>query len=449
MSFADRANRVIDWFVPLESRADPSLFYRCRLTVMFTLVIAAWGPLFGLTSYFQGAPAPLVLSPVAGAFIGLIGLMILRRTGAYVFTANLLMAALISSSDVGVAFTGGADSNLLILSCAFPIAATYLAGIRWGVVWTLVLDLQVLAFFWVKAHGPHVEPPAPSWLPPKPVIFINAITTTMFLTLIYEKTRDRLNHLVVEQQRKMIDSSRMAALGQMSQGIAHEINNPLAIIQLNLEQLGDSGSSGEVSAPNFRNSIERMTAATKRMAKITKGLLIFSHDASHDPSVVVRVEDIVADTVTLCGERFKAAGISLQVEDLPQNLEARCRPVEISQALLGLLMNAFDVAQKSQEKWVRLAVKPVAGAVEFAVSDSGPGVPQKIRGKIFEPFFTTKAVGQGTGLGLSVSRGIAEGHQGSLVLVDQAAHTTFALRIPQRLETAGQVQTDVARDKTV
>ena len=109
-----------------------------------------------------------------------------------------------------------------------------------------------------------------------------------------------------------------------------------------------------------------------------------------------------------------------------------CRPTQMAQVLLNLLTNAFDAVEKLEEKWVRIEARDGGETVEFAVVDSGAGLPEGIRDKVLQPFFTTKAVGKGTGLGLSIATGIIESHHGTLDVDTEAPNTRFVIRLPKR-----------------
>lgn len=230
---------------------------------------------------------------------------------------------------------------------------------------------------------------------------------------------------VKETQQKLIHASKMSSLGEMAGAIAHEINTPLAIIQLSAEQLESSQTPQDIL-----RSVEMITSTVTRVASIVKGLKAFARNADHDPLKQTLLEDVVEETLVLCRERFRSRGISLNV-DIPRDVLISCRPVQISQVLLNLLNNAIDAVEPVKHRWVRLDAHVSSTGLALRVADSGPGIPSAIRRRILDPFFTTKPLGQGTGLGLSLSKGIAEAHGGRLYLDETQANTTFVVEIPK------------------
>jgi C4-dicarboxylate-specific signal transduction histidine kinase len=134
--------------------------------------------------------------------------------------------------------------------------------------------------------------------------------------------------------------------------------------------------------------------------------------------------------VELCAERFRQHAISLEVEPIAEDLQVQCRPVQVCQILLNLLSNAHDAVEGGVNPWVRIAAHAASDdEVEVTVTDSGPGIPPELQRRIMEPFFTTKEVGRGTGLGLSVSKGIAEVQGGRLAHEPGAPNTRFVLTL--------------------
>lgn len=244
---------------------------------------------------------------------------------------------------------------------------------------------------------------------------------------------------ITEQKRaemRSTTSAKMASLGQMAAGIAHEINNPLAIIQARAEQLREAVAGNDLSPQRISKTAEKIVATSIRIGKIVKSLRAFAREGENDPFETIALSSILSDTLEFCRERFRHHNVMLECALPPEDWTLECRPVQISQVFLNLLNNSFDAIVPLEEKWVRIECRSEPDFIHISVTDSGSGIPQEHREKLFEPFFTTKEVGAGTGLGLSVSRGIAATHRGSLSLDHNSSHTSFILKLPKACSLA-------------
>lgn len=239
------------------------------------------------------------------------------------------------------------------------------------------------------------------------------------------------------QRGKTVSSSRLAALGEMAGGVAHEINNPLAVIMGSSEALLKLIAREEIDRLTVQKRTQKISDMASRISNIVKGLRSFSRDGSQDPFVPTRAIEIVEETVALCKEQLMNNGVDLEIEEFDHELTLDCRATQIGQILMNLLSNAKDAVSKEETKTVKLVVTDLDDQVQFSVIDSGPGIPPEIRNKILQPFFTTKDVGKGTGLGLSVSKGIADAHKGSLCLNETSPQTRFDLTLP-KYQTSNQ-----------
>jgi C4-dicarboxylate-specific signal transduction histidine kinase len=217
----------------------------------------------------------------------------------------------------------------------------------------------------------------------------------------------------------------------MSAGIAHEINNPLAIILGKAQHLKLMLAKNSPPLDAVAKGVEVIEQTSNRIARIIKGLQIFSRDGNHDSYERKGIQDIIEDTVSFCHAKFRSHQTELIIDPVPEGLSIECQSTQISQVLLNLLNNAFDAVQELNERWVRVTVIDVGDRVEIRVSDSGTGIPAEVAKKILEPFFTTKEVGKGTGLGLSISLGIVKSHQGDFKLDRSQPHTTFVVTLPK------------------
>ncbi|MBC7693516.1 MAG: PAS domain-containing protein [Methylotenera sp.] len=235
------------------------------------------------------------------------------------------------------------------------------------------------------------------------------------------------------QQAKSMTSAKMAGLGQMAGGVAHEINNPLTIIYGKAEQLVWLAKKSQVDSELVEDTAKKIKETVIRISKIVKSLRAFSREGSQDPFQITQIGGIIQDTVELCHQKLRHHGVEFRVLDAEASEERiECRPVEISQVLLNLLNNSFDAIMGLSEKWIELRVVKSGDHLLLTLTDSGSGIPGPVREKLFEPFFTTKEVGKGTGLGLSVSKGIIESHGGSMKIDHDSPHTRFVIRLPVR-----------------
>jgi C4-dicarboxylate-specific signal transduction histidine kinase len=234
-----------------------------------------------------------------------------------------------------------------------------------------------------------------------------------------------------EQRKQAIQSAKLSSLGEMAGGIAHEINNPLAIIIGKTAQLKRKMRDEGDSLKNYDAEIGVIEATSKRISAIIKGLSAFSRNAENDQMQKVLVPQLIQDTLELSKERFRFHSI-----DLKFNLESsdqtyvNGRASQLLQVLINLLNNAYDAVEHLPEKWVRIVVSTDNEKCIISVTDSGPGIPSNILEKIMTPFFTTKDVGKGTGLGLSISKGIIEEHHGKLYYDTTSTHTRFIIELP-------------------
>jgi PAS domain S-box-containing protein len=247
------------------------------------------------------------------------------------------------------------------------------------------------------------------------------------LGLIFTSGRD-VTHRRRDEMR-LAYSAKMASLGEMAGGIAHEVNNPLAIILGKVTNLQAELRHPEPDPDRMREDLDAIERTGLRIAKIVRGLRAFSRNGEADPKVRVSLARVVDETLELCAERLKSRNIDLRV-NCPRELTVRGRPSQLSQVLMNLLGNAYDAVEKQSTPWIHLDAERRGEVVILTVTDSGKGIAPPVAARMMEPFFTTKEVGKGTGLGLSISKGIAEEHGGALRYEKAGENTRFTLELP-------------------
>jgi C4-dicarboxylate-specific signal transduction histidine kinase len=239
----------------------------------------------------------------------------------------------------------------------------------------------------------------------------------------------RAEQQALHDRQVAVNTSRLSALGEMAGGIAHEINNPLAIIQGTSRKL--ARVIGDGSDPKISHDLlQTIDSTTQRIAKIVNGLRTFARDGSSDPFSIIDLGTIISDVSALSSDKFLRHGVELRLPQRHLETQISCRQVQMGQVLVNLLNNSFDAVQDLPEKWVEIAIE-VKEQVEISVTDSGSGIPPELVAKIMDPFFTTKPVGKGTGLGLSISAGIIQSHGGKLSYDPTSKNTRFLVSIPR------------------
>ena len=238
---------------------------------------------------------------------------------------------------------------------------------------------------------------------------------------------------LARQREQNVYNSKMASLGEMASGIAHEINTPLAIVSGRAEHIHELLQDGHIDKNLAIQFLIEIKTMTSRIAKIVRGLRSFARDASSDPFMPVAVKTILEDALVLFNERLKNLQIHLKVESYDEKLVCVCRATEVSQVLLNLLVNAEDAMENTVDREIVVRVIESEDQVNIEVENTGAKIPNELKKKIFEPFFTTKDVGKGTGLGLSISKAILDRHHGDLYLDANKERTCFVIRLPKEI----------------
>ena len=231
------------------------------------------------------------------------------------------------------------------------------------------------------------------------------------------------------ERMKSIRNSKLASLGEMSAGIAHEINNPLAIIKSSVGLLSKFVNNPEKMA----SKINMIQKSVERISKIVSGLRKFSRSGEALDLTLHSLHEISKEVLILTDLKSRRHSTPVTVECESQAI-VRCDEVEIEQVLVNLINNAVDAVKDRSVKWVKISILEEGHSVILRVMDSGPGIPESVRNKLFEPFFTTKKIGEGTGLGLSITKGILDEHNATISILADCPNTCFEIRFPRAEE---------------
>ncbi|MBX3019537.1 MAG: PAS domain S-box protein [Bdellovibrionaceae bacterium] len=242
---------------------------------------------------------------------------------------------------------------------------------------------------------------------------------------------------ILDQQAKLVASSKLVALGELAACLTHEINNPLGVILGRCEMLRRSIDRGQVSPEELLKMAESIETTGYRIEKVVRSMRSLARGEDSEALSDISIPLIVEQTLDLTRQRFIDHGIRFEQEVIFAG-RVRCRLTQTLQILVNLLNNSHDSVYEAEDpaqRWVKLRVTESAGTVSFAVEDGGLGVSAELVARLFTPFFTTKDIQIGTGMGLSISQSLAHRQEGELVLESRANPTRFVLR----LATGGSV----------
>jgi signal transduction histidine kinase len=233
-------------------------------------------------------------------------------------------------------------------------------------------------------------------------------------------------------QQQMIATERLAALGTLAAGVAHEINNPLAIINESAGYLAMLLEKKELAQMPFRETVEKAVTNIEKSVKRARNIthqLLGTVRKRHDLLAEVNLTELVNDTIGLFHKEIEEREIEVVLSGAESLQPIWTDPDQLRQVLINLLSNAIHAVPEQGRIGIRVEAAPSGAAI--SVSDSGAGIPKERLEKIFEPFFSTKPPGEGTGLGLFVTREIVDKLGGSISVESRVGHgSQFTVQIP-------------------
>lgn len=235
-----------------------------------------------------------------------------------------------------------------------------------------------------------------------------------------------------EKQEQLVQAGKLATLGELTTGVAHELNNPLNNIGLfignaiDLIELGMADTEPERILQDLHNAMQQVRKATE----IISHLRTFGRAASvtREP---LYVSQVVERAISLMQEQLRLRQIEVVLDFPPEDVVIIGNGIQLEQVFINLLTNARDAIANSPRKMITITCKANRKVVDISVRDTGPGIPVELEQRIFDPFFTTKEVGAGTGLGLSITYGIIKEHQGTILVKRHAGEgALFLIQLP-------------------
>src|SRR5438309_392755 len=233
-----------------------------------------------------------------------------------------------------------------------------------------------------------------------------------------------------DKQEQLVQAGKLATLGELTTGVAHELNNPLNNTGL---FVGNAIDLIELGAADKGQIVRELRQALQQVSKATQ---IISHlrtfgraaPVSREP---ISLRPVIERALSLVQEQLRLHEIEVTLDLGPEEPVVVGNPIQLEQVFINLLANARDAVADSLRKAIRVSVSVGSAAVEIAFVDTGHGIPSGLERRIFDPFFTTKEVGKGTGLGLSITYGIVKEHGGTISVVSTPGEgATFLIQLP-------------------
>ncbi|MBN20296.1 MAG: hypothetical protein CL678_03325 [Bdellovibrionaceae bacterium] len=443
--FLNKIDAWIQWCTYRFKDRSEDKYRRAKNVVVVCLLASVTWPFFGIQYISFGGPVQL------WGYLFLISFVEMSLPIFFRFCPSLpvignIMVFFNFSAFVWVAYNDGGVQNQALTAFPFLVilVITFSKRLFDILIWTTICTIILFLFYysevnWGISYPRLVEPSVALRL-----LFVSIASTIFVFTGIvyyYEKSRNRLNEelqeknkTILSQQDMLVNFERLSALGNMSGGLAHEMNTPLTTVYTSASALVDEMTRDEPRMDRLSKHSSLIKKNAAHMSELIKALRTFGRKESIKDKKREDLKEIAKSVVQENQERFKENQIELRLEIPEGAFFVECNIQQIAQVLSNLLSNSFDAVVNESRSWVSVSLLKEKEEIVLAVMDSGPGISSEIQGKLFEPFFTTKPVGSGTGLGLSLSKSLVEANGGKLRLDFESKNTRFILSFPLESE---------------
>ncbi len=241
-----------------------------------------------------------------------------------------------------------------------------------------------------------------------------------------------------DKQEQLVQAGKLATLGELTTGVAHELNNPLNNIGLYLGNVIDRVELEDVDRAQIVRDLQSAQEQVRKASEIISHLRTFGRAATVSFELL-DVNDVIERALTLMHEQLRLRQIEVKLDLQRQPAIVSGNPIQIEQVFINLLTNARDAVEGSPRRVVEIVSAYEGDVIRITVGDSGPGIPAGLEQRIFDPFFTTKEVGAGTGLGLSITYGIIREHGGNVfVEANAGGGACFVIELPRAPRDVGE-----------
>lgn len=258
--------------------------------------------------------------------------------------------------------------------------------------------------------------------------FILSELGLIYFTFLRIKLLKQIN----QQHEKLIISTRLSTLGEMSAELAHEINNPLMVINGRAKVVREHTKNDVLDVSIINKNMEIIQRNGERIEKIVKAYKLLSRNGTNDQVETVYLEKLFLDLRELTERRMSDAQIEFSISTFPNDLKIDVKLVQILQVFTNLVSNSIHAISKQDVRWIKIEVFDVNNEIHFHFQDSGHGIKKEYVPHLFDAFFTTKSSREGTGLGLSISAKLVQEHKGEIFYNPNSQHTEFIVKLPKK-----------------
>ncbi len=346
------------------------------------------------------------------------------------FWCIIIISCLIKKNHLGV----------FLWSFPFPLLCFFLLDEKEGLIWTCIFYIIIILIIY-SSVSPMANLPAGQKLRMVVTFFM-----VCFLSYVYEKTRKQAqlkfvqaNEVLKQTQQQLVQTAKLASIGELAAGVAHELNQPLMLISGTSQLILRNINKNRYDLNLLEEDLNTIINNSKRMTLIINHLRTFSRQDEKN-FLPVDVNTVVNNCLLMIGEQLKFHNIQITTKFSSGLPEIKGRFNQLEQVFLNLLSNARDTIDQKLKlesgmtgeiKIVTRTAHKTEGEIEILITDTGLGIVENNIESIFDPFFTTKEVGEGTGLGLSISYGIIQEHHGTIDVYQTGPNgTTFRVRLP-------------------
>lgn len=363
----------------------------------------------------------LLLLPIAG----LLNLLILYICGKFdklVVAAWYVVIAVTSVLFFRTLSTGGVVSSVAVWLIIIPITATITISRAAGLFSAIVCCLLIIAVALHDKIGLKVNDIHPSPLMNGSVLII-ALCLIAFLISIYEKERLKSVEKISQFEKDLAHSRKLASIGSISSGLAHEINNPMTVVSGNFEIMQMLLERDPIDLEKLKKHENLITKNLKRINSVVEAFRTYSRSDYKESFQILDPMDVVQSSLDL----VEKSSIPIVVEGSCEGKFSGNKGL-IERVFHNLLINAIYEVSKHDSPWIKINIKEDSSYVYISFTDSGKGIPEEVREKVFDPFYTTKDIGEGSGMGLSLSQNIVAIHEAKLSINPKSKNTQFILR---------------------